>query len=104
MTLSMAAQKDLHKLAHKRVEATIQSVTQLLDDDDQILHLTMSLLVTMTASVAHHMQEIKKKPDGSMPGLDECYCNLLSMLAEFGGVTSSVLSEKEAREAGLIKE
>lgn len=103
MSLSDAAQKDLAQLAHQRVEEAINSVTQLLEDDDQILLLTMSVLTTMAHSVAYHMHEMRMRPDGKGPSHQECYCRMLSMLAAVEGVNSSVLSEEEAREAGLIK-
>jgi len=101
MTLSTAAQKDLHKLATTRVEAALNSVVQLLDTEEQTLHLSMTVLAGMAEAAAHHMHDTTRKPDGSQPSVGECFCRILSMLAAIHGVETKVLSEDEAKQAGL---
>jgi hypothetical protein len=99
--LSQTAQKDLHKLAIIRVEEAINSVNQLLDNDEQALHLMMTVLSALSATAATHMVETMTRPDGKHPSMGEAYCRILSMLAAVQGLESKVLSEDEAKQAGL---
>jgi hypothetical protein len=101
MTLSTAAQKDLHKLAVKRVEAAMNSVIQLLDDDQQTMHLSLNVLSNLTEAAAHHMHETTMKPDGTQPSMGECFCRVLSMLAALHGLDSKVVTEDEAKQMGV---
>ena len=101
MTLTTSAQRDLHKLATKRVEAALNTVVQLLDTDEQVLHLSLTVLANMAEAAATHMQETARKPDGTQPSIGECYCRVLSMLAAIQGVETKVVSEDEAKQMGL---
>jgi uncharacterized protein YejL (UPF0352 family) len=102
MTLSTTALKDLHKLANKRVEDALNSVVQLLESDDQVLHLSMTVLSNLATGAAEHMHQTVQRADGTHPPVAECYCRVLSMLAAVQGLDSKVVTEEEAKQAGLI--
>jgi hypothetical protein len=102
MPISDTALKDLHKLATTRVEAAMNTVVQLLENDEQVLHLSLTIIANIAQGAALHMHETMQKPDGSKPSMGECYCRVLSMLAAVQGVETTVLSEDEAKKAGIV--
>jgi hypothetical protein len=100
MALSEAAQKDLHKLAIKRVDQAVESVAQLLDNNEQQFHLMMHILVAAfhaTADFAHAFHRI----DGEEVPLDVCRAKVLKVMADAIGFESRVITEDEAKQAGF---
>jgi hypothetical protein len=95
------ALRDLCKLATERVQDAANSVGQLLDNEEQALELLVNVIHSMTASAATLMHECMKKPDGTRPSSDECYAEILGILATHQGITATVMSLDEARERGL---
>jgi hypothetical protein len=103
MALSEAARKDLHKLALERVDDAVSSVAQLLDDNEQIFHLMVHVLVSaFNASVAfahaHHRIDGKEVP------LDICRAKVLTVMAESIGLETKLLTDDEAKEHGFKKQ
>jgi len=99
--LSDAAQKDLHRLADQRVEAALNSVVQLLENDEQVQHLILSVLTNTATAAATHMREHSRKPDGSKPSMAECTCRVVTIIASVLGFESKVIRKKEAKRVGF---
>lgn len=101
MTLSKQAQKDLHKLALARVDQAVCSVAQLLDDDDQRLHLMMNIATAVHSAAAKFMHGHVKNTQGQRPDMCFCHGQVLLMVADAIGFEGELLTEEEAKARGL---
>jgi hypothetical protein len=95
--------KQLHKLAHDRVVRAINSVGQLLETEEQSLHLLMDIVAQLSVAAAIHLHENTRMPNGKQPSQGEAFAKVLSMIAAVQGLESRVLNEDEAKQIRLIK-
>lgn len=93
----------LHKLAYNRVARAINSVEQLLETEEQSLHLVMDIVAQLSVSAAIHLHEETRMPNGKRPSQGEAFAKVLSMIAAAQGLESKILSEDEAKQFGLTK-
>lgn len=101
MTLSRQAQKDLHKLALKRVDDAVCSIAQLLDDDEQVLHLLMNVATSTHSAAATFMRDHVRNTKGERPEMSSCQGQVLLMVADALGFEGELLTEEDAKARGL---
>lgn len=95
--------KDLCMLAVQRVEDALDSVTQLINDNEQVAHLSIVVLSTLLRAAAEHIVETARGQNGRKINQSEALAHVLTTMAQANGIGSRALSEEEAIKMGLEK-
>lgn len=104
MTISEEDFHALGTLATKRVQDACNSVGQMLEDSEQAINLLLNVIYSMCNSAAGLMHDNVVDQDGNKPPIEECFAEVLAMLARANGLSVSVLDLDEALERGLVRQ
>lgn len=88
-------------LATQRVQDACNSVGQLLENREQALDLLINVIFSMCNSAAELMRASVVDEDGLKPPLDDCFAEVLALLARGRGFTTEMIDAAEARARGL---
>lgn len=87
--------KELHDLAHERVSTALNSVIQLLENDQQAAHLMCAVLARLVLDTARCMREAYQDKDGKPLSKQEAYLLTLNMLCKLQGIETKAVSEQD---------